>query len=63
LFVIVTVADGKNDGAPNVYPVGAVGGVSEIVHCVPVGIPVIADDVVPAVTDFDPSCAEPSLQS
>ncbi len=62
-FTIVTVADGENDGAPNEYPAGADGGVSETVHCVPAGIPVIAADVAPAATDFDPSCAVPSLQS
>ena len=60
---MVTVADGENDGAPNEYPAGADGGVSETVHCVPVGMPVIADDVVPAATDSEPSCAVPSLQS
>ena len=51
-----------NVGVPNVYPVGAVGGVSLTVQTVPVGIPLIVDDA-PAFTDTLPSCAVPSAQS
>ena len=56
LTAIVTVADGENDGVPNVYPSGGDGRLGSLtVHCVPVGIPLIVCERPPAFNSTDPS--------